>query len=229
MNKKRFFTETLPITITFTALLVCGIVFKQKFIKILPLFISLGVMLLNAKVNRIAFIIGGINAFIYCFGYYMEGLYGAVFGAIFSCVMQFITFFLWKKRPYGKATIVRSFKNHIKIILGVGIISVWLIMALFLNKIGGNEVVLDSLTSVLGYVMPFLVMFAFIEYVPLTFISSALSIVMWARIFTFGGDMASITYLIYSVYGFYMTVKGCIKWIKLYREQKQNKLENSIE
>ena len=229
MNKKRFFTETLPITITFTALLVCGIVFKQKFIKILPLFISLVVMLLNSKVSKIAFIIGGTNAFIYSFGHYMEGLYGTVLGDIFSCILQFLTFFLWQKRPYGNATIIRSFKNYIRIILGVGIISAWLIMALILNKIGGNEVVLDSLTSVLGYVMPFLVMFAFIEYVPLTFISSALSIVMWARIFAFGGDMASITYLIYSVYGFYMTVKGCIKWIKLYREQKQNKLANSIE
>ena len=55
--------------ITAVAITITGIIWKQSFIRILPLYISLTVMLLQSRANRYAPLIGGLNSILYIFTY----------------------------------------------------------------------------------------------------------------------------------------------------------------
>ena len=60
--KKHITTKNIIIAVTFCLILVSGILTKQNPLFMIPLFVSLGVMALQADVNRTAYLIGGINA-----------------------------------------------------------------------------------------------------------------------------------------------------------------------
>ena len=73
--------------------------FGQKFIKVLPVVVSLFVVLLSAHANRYTFLIGAVNSVIYSVGYIMERLYASVASALLlSFPIQIVSFVLWKKR-----------------------------------------------------------------------------------------------------------------------------------
>ena len=50
--------------ITFVFITVSGLVYKQSFLRILPLYISLLIALLQSEVNRYANLVGGLNSII---------------------------------------------------------------------------------------------------------------------------------------------------------------------
>ena len=223
-KQKTIWLEWLPIFITFVCIFVCTIVLKQQFIKVLPLFISLFVMLLNSHANRLGFLLGGTNCFIYAIGYTMEGLYGTVIATIFGGIVQYVSFFMWKKRAYGSSTVFRRMKNSWRILFSVGILTAWAISSFVLWKVGGNEFVLDGLSMVLAYAAYVLTMFAFIENVPIALTSLVIGNTLWIRIIL-SGNIANVTYLIYNIYASYMSIRAQIRWIKLYKEQRAKKVE----
>ncbi len=55
------------IAITFILIVATGTAFKQQFIRMVPLIISIGVMLLSSEANRYAYLVGGLNSIIYAF------------------------------------------------------------------------------------------------------------------------------------------------------------------
>jgi len=91
----------MPLLLGAAAILitVTGIVFGQSALRILPLYISLVIGLLQSRVSRIAPLIGGINALLYAAVYLYYGLYAsALYAVLVSCPMQIATFFSWRKR-----------------------------------------------------------------------------------------------------------------------------------
>ena len=84
---------------------------------------------------------------------------------------------------------------------------------------GGSEVVLDGLITVLGFLLPILQMFAIIESLPLALLNNLISLTLWVRIVFVGGAIANTTYVISSLYGLYMTTRMVFRWISLYKEQ----------
>jgi len=64
MNKKRIFVILLAIA-AFSLITFTGIKYSQSFLRMLPLYISLSVMLLQTKANRYSFLIGGLNSILY--------------------------------------------------------------------------------------------------------------------------------------------------------------------
>ena len=70
--KKENILKAVLILVTFLFLTASGILFKQSFLRMIPLYISLIVGLLQSNVNRYAPLIGGINSIIYAavFMYY---------------------------------------------------------------------------------------------------------------------------------------------------------------
>ena len=69
MNKPFFTKSNLPrlILLAVTAILitVTGILFRQNFLHILPLYVSLVVGILQSRANRYACLLGGLNSILY--------------------------------------------------------------------------------------------------------------------------------------------------------------------
>ena len=68
---------------------VTGIIFEQKILLMIPLYVSLVVGLLQSRANRFAFLLGGANCMIYTVAYLIMGLYGQAFSTLlWSCPIQ---------------------------------------------------------------------------------------------------------------------------------------------
>ena len=78
--KFRILFEYLPMTITGLGAFISGVIFKSPIMEILPIFITLFVMLFNSRANRIGFIIGGCNCFLYFISFMMQQLYKTLNG-----------------------------------------------------------------------------------------------------------------------------------------------------
>lgn len=228
--QKRILLEYLPMSLTFIGIVTCAIIFKQAFIKTLPVCFSLIIGLLTSRANRIAFLFGATNCLIYIVGYYMEGVYGSMISAGFSAVVQTATFFSWKKKAYKQATEFRVLRGKNRIILALALICAWGIASFILFNASGKEYILDGLILILGFALPVMQMFALIDALPLNIISVGLSLIMWLRIIVLDGVIANTTYLISVTYSLYMTIRMAKKWIALYKEQQSIKenTENSL-
>ena len=105
---KRKISNERAVMLILVALTAAGItasciVSDEAFLKFIPLYVSLSVMLFQSEAKRIALLIGGINSILYAIVDYSYGLYAsAVSDIVFSCLLQFLAFILWTKR-YGDA------------------------------------------------------------------------------------------------------------------------------
>ena len=225
MTKEKLFTASL-VAVTGAAVLVTGILFGQSFLRMLPLFISLFVMLLQSKVNRYGFLLGGLNSLLYAAVYYYYGLYAtAAYAVVFSFTLQVITFFRWKKRSYGKSTVFRKMTWWQRLLGAAGFAAVWFglvkVLSLFPEA---NYSLLDSAHSLLGATVTVLTLFAFIEYIGLQILSGVISVALYVTML--GEKPEQITYLIYAVYALICCVRAAVRIRKLYSEQQNKHIEN---
>ena len=219
-KKKAILFEYIPMAVTGIIILACAIVFKQMFIKVLPLFFSLLIMLLNARANRIGFILGAINSCIYIIGYLMEGVYGTVASTVFGIVIMLITYFRWKSNAYGKATMFRQFSARGRVLLALVLCVAWMATSFVLLKIGGTATAIDGLSMVLGFATNILTIVAYVEAPFLNIISGLCQFALWVQIVFVNGNYTAMTYLVYNVYCTYMIIRTFYRWLKLYKEQK---------
>lgn len=219
-NKKVILFEYIPMAVTGIIIFACAIIFKQMFIKVLPLFFSLLIMLLNSRANRIGFILGAINSCIYIIGYLMEGVYGTVASTVFGIVIMLITYFRWKSNAYGKATMFRQFSARGRVLLALVLCVAWVVTSFALSKIGGTAIVIDGLTMVLGFATNILTIVAYVEAPFLNIISGLCQFALWVQIVFINGNYTAMTYLVYNVYCTYMIIRTFYRWLKLYKEQK---------
>lgn len=224
-HKKKITTEYIPMALAFIGILSCAIIFKQDWYKTLPLCFSLYIVLVNSHANRIGFLLGAMNSFIYIVGYFTEGLYGTVLTTLVGAMIQIASFFCWKKNSYKKATKFRLLNNKERGLLVVGILAIWGICSFVLYNINGTEYVLDGLTTVLGVIVPIMQMLAIIEALPLSIFSCFIHLIIWIRIIL-SGNIANFTYLVSSIYGLYMQIRMALKWIELYKEQQNEESES---
>ena len=131
---------------------------------------------------------------------------------------------MWKRKSYGKATIFRKLKTSMRILFIALFLIVWAICSYVTAQNGGNQAILDSFTGILGFVLPVLTMFAFVEDLPLNLISGFISLIMF--ILLMFEDLGNFPFLFVNIYNMYMCVKRTFTWIKLYKEQKQKNLTN---
>lgn len=204
-----------------TAVLItaAGIYFNQSFLRILPLYNSLAVGLLQSRVNRYASLIGSLNSLLYGVVYFYYGLYGSMFSAVlFSFPIQLLTFLRWNKNKWEHSTVLRRLTAKQRILLcagfAVALIAMWIILPL----IGSQYVFLDSLTNLLGIVIYFLTMFAFVEYTFLMIINGVIGIALYIQML--GNSPEMTTYLIYSVYSLICIVIAFFQAKKIYNSQQ---------
>lgn len=207
----------------FTAILItaAGIYFHQNFLLILPLYISLVIGMLQSRVNRYANLIGSMNSLLYGAVYIYYSLYGSAFSALlFSCPIQILTFVRWNKNKWEHSTVLRKMSWKQRILLAIGFIGALVIMWIVLPLIGSQYVFLDSVTTLMGILIYFLTMFAFVEYTFLMIINGAIGIILYITMLKETPEM--MTHLIFSVYSFICIVFAFFEAKKLYKSQQED-------
>ena len=205
-----------------TAVLITasGIYYKQNFLRILPLYVSLVIALLQSRVNRYASMLGSVNSLLYGAVYFYYNLYGSALSAIFfSCPIQVLTFIRWNKHKSGNSTVLRKMTPKQMILISTGFIAALVIMWFVLPLFGSEYVFLDSVSTLLGILIYFLTMFAFVEYPFFMIINGIIGIALH---FTMLEETPEIMpFLIFSVYSFICIVFAFFEARKLYKTQQQ--------
>ena len=214
-SKKKFIKENLFIiicaSVTFICVLSGAIIFKQNPIKTLPLFVSLIVMLLNAKVSRYAFLLGGINSVFYAISYTLMGLYAtAIYALVTSFPLQIITFINWNKKTRSGVTELRKMSWGMRGLVTLGFVIAWPLVYIAISAIpGANQSMLDVTGTMLGILITVLTMLRFSEYAPLNLVSVGITLATHISIFI--TDNSNITYVIYTIYSGICIVAAMIR------------------
>ncbi|MBE6755594.1 MAG: nicotinamide mononucleotide transporter [Ruminococcaceae bacterium] len=219
LRKKDIF---IIILMVFTAILItiAGVYYQQSFLRILPLYVSLVISLLQTRISRFASLMGGINSLLYGAVYIYYSLYGSAFSALlFSFPIQILTFIRWNKNKWEHSTVLRKMSRKQRVIVLFGFIGALAAMWILLPLIGAKYVFLDSIINLLGILIYFLTMFAFVEYTFLMIINGVISIILYITMLSDSPEIA--TYLIYSVYSFICIVFAFFQAKRLYDTQQQ--------
>lgn len=222
MKQKSFL---LPILMAITVLFitVTGICFGQSFLRILPLYISLIVALLQSRVNRYAPLLGGINSILYFIVYLYYHLYAsAVFALAISCPVQIITFILWSRHPWKNSTVLKKMSNFQRVAVTIGSLAAWLTLCFGLSKTDAQYRELDTAITVLGIVSSLLTMLSYREYTVVMLMSGTLSIVLYALMLWRNPEQ--ITYLGYAVYSMVCQIIAFCNVNILYQEQRKEEI-----
>ena len=206
----------------FTAILItiAGVYYQQSFLRILPLYVSLVISLLQTRISRFASLMGGINSLLYGAVYIYYSLYGSAFSALlFSFPIQILTFIRWNKNKWEHSTVLRKMSWKQRVVVLFGFIGALAAMWILLPLIGAKYVFLDSIINLLGILIYFLTMFAFVEYTFLMIINGVISIILYITMLSDSPEIA--TYLIYSVYSFICIVFAFFQAKRLYDTQQQ--------
>ena len=213
-KKSKFNIDYIIVAVYTVTLTVLSILFKQMFIKVLPCYISLVVMLLQARANKYCFLLGALNSVIYAVGYYFEKVYGSLAEAlVLSFPIQMITFFVWKRNEGKSQSKTRNLTLKQALITVASFIVVWVGMYFVFKAIGDSSPILDNSIFVLSLVIYVYTLFGIVESRLLLIVSCCISLTMWT-IKTFY-DIKSITYVLLSVYNLYMCIKGFVIWKKI--------------
>ena len=179
-------TKKIIIIATGIAILVAGVLCKQEFFLMIPLFVSLFVMAFQSDANRLGPLIGSINSIIYTAAYIYMGVYASAASAIlFSFPIQLMTFFRWKKNAYKKTAIFRKMTTKMRIFWCVLFLVAWGILAGVFMHLDYEYAILDSCTLLFGFVIPVLTMLAYIEYTYLWIVQCVLGVFLNIQILLF--------------------------------------------
>lgn len=205
--------------LTVIGVTVTGILSHQSAIRILPLYNSIIVSILQSKVNRYASLIGGLNSLLYAYVDWHYGLYGISASALLvSFPFQIATFILWSRRSYKHTTMLRSMTGKQRILGALGCVVIWLAAFLALRLLHSNYQMLDSSLTLLGVLIYVLTLFAFVEYTWLMVPSCFLNIIMNIAVMMNHPDR--LPFLVFSLYSFYCNLLGFIHARRLYAEQQ---------
>lgn len=205
--------------ITAVLITVAGIYYRQGFLRILPLYISIVISMLQTRVNRFAYLLGGLNSILYGAVYIYYKLYGSAFSALlFSFPIQLLTFIRWNKHKRGNSTALRKMSNRQRAWVVLGFAAALAAMWFLLPLIGSQYVFLDSATTLLGILIYFLTMFAFIEYTSFMLVNCTINTLLYISMLEAAPE--TMTYLIYSFYSIACTAFAFFEARKLYRIQQ---------
>ena len=222
--RRSAFSRPMLILMAVTAVLITatGVAFKQPFLNMLPLYVSLTVALLQSRVSRAAHLIGACNSLLYAAVYAHFRLYAsAAYAALFSSTIQFATYFRWKSRPQGQSTLFRALTNRQRARVAAMFALCWGAAWLVLSRVGSGYRILDISTSLLGILISLLTMLAYIEYAPLMILSGTVNIMLYIAMLR--EHPAQITYLIYALYSMVCQITALKRVMRLYSAQQSEK------
>ena len=206
------------VALTAVGITASCIVSDEAFLKFIPLYVSLSVMLFQSEAKRIALLIGGINSILYAIVDYSYGLYAsAVSDIVFSCLLQFLAFILWTKRKDGSTTVFRRLSVRWRLILVAFVIIVYSATLLINIRIGATMPYFDAYQLIGTLVTQGLMLFAFLEYTAFSVLGGILNVIMNALMLE--SNPERIGYLIFSVYSLICSIRGAVSVSKIYKAQ----------
>lgn len=205
--------------VTAVGITTAAIIFNSSIIRIFPLYVSLFIMFLMSKVNRTAYLIGGINSVFYAIVYFYFSLYAsALYALLFSFPIQIITFIRWKKNNFENSTKFKSFSPVNRVVISISFTILWFIICFFSCKFSSASAILDITVSLLGILGTVLSLFAFIEYTVFTAISGVCTILLHISMIS-GGYSEQVPYLVFSVYSLVCMILAIINASAIYKKQ----------
>lgn len=206
---------------TATLITVTAIYYKQKFLLIMPLYVSIIIGMLQSKVSRYSCLLGSANSIVYGVVYFYYNLYASALSAVlFSFPIQLITFIRWNKNKRGNSTKLNKLTLKQKLLLVAGYAVLLVLMWILLPLIGSEYVFLDSASNLLGIFIYFLTMFAFIEYTFCMIVNGILTIILYITMIPQAPDIS--THLIFAVYSFVCICFAFFEARKLYATQQKS-------
>ena len=218
-----FFTkDRIPIFILIiiigSGITASAIAYEVAFLKVLPLYVSLSVMLFASEGRRIAPLIGSLNSLLYAFVDFSYGLYAtALSDVLISFSLQMATFILWTKRKDGATTKFRTLKWRYRILIVLGMAVVYAPCLYLNNSVGATAAPLDTFSLVNGFVCPVLTLFAFTEYTVFTLVGCIVTLAMNVTMLQTMPDR--LPYLIYSIYSTICCIRATVNVRRIYKSQ----------
>ena len=193
---------------TATGITITGIIFKQDFWRMVPLYVSLFIAFMNSRVNRYAPLVGGLNSILYALVYLSYGLYSSAAYAFFvSMTLQMITFIRWNKKPLGNSTELRRLKTW-QMIISVALLAVGFACLCFITKNVSQYFLLDNIITALGILVTILRMLSYIEFTYFSICTEIFSVMLYALMLRNNPEQS--TYLIFSLYSLVCGVMAVI-------------------
>lgn len=198
---------------------VSSVITDQSFLRVMPLYVSLFIALLQSRVNRFASLLGSINSIVYGVVYVHYCLYGSALSAfLFSCPIQMLTFIRWNKNKRGNSTLLRKMSWGKRGLMALGFCVALAAMWILLPMAGAKYVFLDSVSTLFGIIIYFLTMFAFVEYTVLMIINGLIGIFLNVAMVN---DSPEIwPFLIFSVYSWICISFAFFEARRLYSAQQ---------
>lgn len=207
------------VAVTAAGITWTGIVFKQSLFRIIPLYVSLIVGLLQSRANRWGYLLGGLNSILYAVVYFSFGLYASAASAMLtSFPFQIATFIRWSRHKYKHTTEFRRMKLWQWLLLIAVFALCFAGLWILLSATGSSYRLLDNSLTLVGLFTSVLTLFAFKEYTFFMLGSGTVNILLNASMMA--EYPAQITYLIYSVYSMFCIVRQFFFVNRLFREQK---------
>lgn len=209
--------------ITIVLITFFGVKYPQNMLNTAPLYISIVVMLLQTRVNRYAFLLGGVNSLLYAAVYFYYGLYGSAFYSIVvSFVLQIATFIKWGKKSYNKtSTVFKTMGGKKFSIFSVIFVICWITCYYVFKTIGSSHTLLDNSIMLLGIVTTFMTMFAYVEWTYLQLLGVIVSVALYVGMIKKNPEMTA--YLVYTLYSLICTFKTLLNVRRVYMEQQCKK------
>ncbi len=226
-NKKTIFNLPLYklalVSITLVLITSFSIIYSEPVFKVLPLYVSVAVMIMQTGGNRYALLLGSLNSVVYAIVYFFIVKIPAagISSLAISFPLQLIGFINWSRKPYGNSTVFKKMGKKEWLISPVIYAILWgifWVLTVELPIFESDFPLLDVTTSAFGTYVTILQLLSYIEFPYLNLINCLLSAYLAIEIMV-SGTPGHATYVTQSIYNIICVVITAISITKLYNEQ----------
>ena len=202
--------EPLEILLMITMVLVtiASVIVKQAVIRVMPLYVSMVISLLLSRVNRYAYLLGGINSIAYGFIALYYKIPGSAINAFcFSFPLQILSFIRWSRSAWKNTTILKKMTLrgralNLLLLLGGGCGYYFIIRAL-----GSASSLIDASASLLGIYITILQLLKYSEYTYLMIPSGLMTISLYISLMA-KGNMEQLPFLVYACFSLLCSIRA---------------------
>lgn len=228
LNKKTIFNLPLYKLILVIVTLICitafSIIYKEPVFKVLPLYVSVAIMIMQTSGNRYALLLGSLNSVVYAIVYFfiIKIPAAGISALAISFPLQLIGFINWSRRPYGNSTVFKKMGKKEWLISPVIFAVLWgifWVLTVELPIFESDFPLLDVTTSAFGTYVTILQLLSYIEFPYLNLINCLLSAYLAIEIMV-SGTPGHATYVTQSIYNVICVALTAITITKIYKEQQ---------
>lgn len=197
--------------------LIGGIYQKSGLMSIISSVAGVAYVLLVAKERRIAFIFGAINVLLYGLILLKESVYGGViYNIVYSLPMMIYGYFAWGKKAKEKNSGVKNLSKKTRIILVIVFAIAIVVYSQILKYMGGNQTILDSITTLLGFLGIYLMTNKYMEQWQTWIIVNFANVLMWVILVQ--QDITNLPVLLMWLIYLINSIYGYIVWKNKYKQ-----------